>query len=243
MRVVLADDARVVQLGMGSVVKALGHEVVDVVDHVEDVLQSVITHRPDLALLDLYWEKHGAKTAAQTMEAVRAIRAAVPETRPVIMTAYTDADESVDVLEAGAKGIISKNMTRDELQDAFDKLQHGHTVIDKDVQSRMLARMHAPVQAPPAADASPTPHPSPAPFAGLGPQWKSGAVEPLTARQTEMVALWVSGMSQPQIAERLGVSPSTVKTHIDAANRRLGIASRNALFVWARDRGLLSFYS
>ena len=212
IRVVVADDQRVVRDGLVTVLGVLpGIEVVGAAADGEQALALVKAHRPQVVLMDLRMPRlDGA-------EATRRILAAHPATAVVVLTTYPDDDSILAALQAGALGYLTKDAGRDQIARAIHAAAGGQAILDPAVQARLIAT---------AAPAPGDVHPSrPLP-------------DKLTAREAEVLALIATGRTNTQIAKVLVVSPSTVKTHINNIFAKTGISDRAHAVHYAYQHGL-----
>jgi DNA-binding NarL/FixJ family response regulator len=200
VRVVVADDQRVVREGLVTVLGVLpGIEVVGAAADGEQALALVSRHRPHVVLMDLRMPR------LDGTEATRRILAAHPATAVVVLTTYADDDSILGALRAGAIGYLTKDAGRDHIARAIHAAAAGQAILDPAVQARLVA-----TAAPVPGDALPS-RPLP---------------DKLTAREAEVLALIASGHSNTQIAKVLVVSPSTVKTHINNIFAKTGVSDR-----------------
>lgn len=215
IRVVLADDQAVVRDGLALLLSASdGVEVVGAARDGAEAVQLVLEHKPDVALLDLRMpELDGAQAAAR-------LAAAAPDVRVLILTTYADDDAILPALRAGAVGYLTKDASGEELLGAIRDVAAGRTVLDPNVQRRLVEL----------AIAGPTtqkPGPEPEP-----------AADGLTRREVDVVRLVAEGLSNQQIARRLVVSEATVKTHLNHVLSKLDVDGRPGLVAWAWRHGL-----
>jgi DNA-binding NarL/FixJ family response regulator len=131
---------------------------------------------------------------------------------PVLALA-SDPARAREALASGARGVVSRRTTGDRLTRALDAILEGLVVIDEDLAEDALRPPARPL----------------------------GSHETLTPRELEVVELLASGLSNKEIAERLGVSFHTVKFHVNAILGKLGAASRAEAVALAAKAGLLSF--
>jgi len=132
--------------------------------------------------------------------AIRAIRQAHPEIQVIALTSFSDQNLVQEALHAGAIGYLLKNASIDQLAEAIRAARAGKPTLAPEA-------FRALVEVPP---------PSPPPM----------LEEPLTGRESEVLALMVEGLNNTEIAQRLSVSRSTVKTHISNILAKLGVSNR-----------------
>ncbi|GAB2470085.1 response regulator transcription factor [Jatrophihabitans fulvus] len=215
IRLVLADDQAVVRDGLRLLLTASGE--VDVVAAVGDgraAVDAVAEHRPDVVLLDLRMPVLDG--AAATAELVRDH----PGSPVLILTTYADDDAVLPALRAGAAGYLTKDVEGETLVQAVRDVAAGRTVLDADVQRRLLELLR---------DGAPTPPPAAEPDLGG-----------LTRREVEVVQLVAQGLTNGQVARRLVLSEATVKTHLNHVLAKLDVDGRPGLVAWAWRRGLVS---
>ena len=133
-----------------------------------------------------------------------------------MLTTSTDEEDLVSALRGGARGYLLKDMAPDELVDALRKVVAGETVI-------------APELAPTLATAVRGDLPRPD---------RNTPLNHLTPRETDIIALLAEGQSNKLIARNLGISEGTVKLHVKAVLRKLGVHSRVEAAVLAVENGL-----
>jgi DNA-binding NarL/FixJ family response regulator len=189
LRVVIADDQRVVREGLAMLIGLLdGIQVVAVAaDGVEAVDQALL-HRPDVVVMDLRMPNlDGAQATAR-------IRAELPQTQVLVLTTYADDDALFPALQAGACGYLTKNATAEEIEQALTAVGRGQTHLAPEIQQRLVAA---------SLDAR---------AAGPGP---IAPPDGLSAREVEVLTLIAAGLSNAEIAHQLVLSNATIKTHIN----------------------------
>ncbi len=214
IRVVVADDEALVRLGLRVLLEteddlALVGEAGDGRATVELVRRT----RPDVVLLDV------RMPGTDGLQALRAI-AATPELagiRVIVLTTF-ELDEYVfEALRDGASGFLIKNTEPAELLHAVRVVAAGESLLSPTVTRRVIGEFVA------RRTRRPAPHPG---------------LRTLTQREREVMALVAEGLSNEEIAERLVVSPATVRTHVSRAMGKLGARDRAQLVVVAFQSGL-----
>jgi DNA-binding NarL/FixJ family response regulator len=212
VRVLIADDQRVVREGLAIVVDGFPDtEVVGLAGDGAEALELVESAAPDVVLMDLRMPK------VDGVEATRAIRECHPEVAVVVLTTYADDDSIVAALSAGAAGYLTKDAARDDIRRAVEAAAAGQAVLDPSVQAALLKA----AQQGAARPAAPTVPP-----------------DGLTDREVEVLALIASGLSNHEIAERLFVAETTVKTHVNRIFAKTGSRDRAQAAVYAHRHGL-----
>ncbi|WP_432991371.1 response regulator [Dactylosporangium sp. CA-233914] len=213
IRVVIADDQTAVREGLAVMLGLLDDvEVVGEAADGEQAIELAERHRPDVVLMDLRMPR------TDGVAATRAIRQRQPETRVVVLTTFADDEHILAALQAGALGYLTKDAGRVQIAQAVRAAAAGQSVLDPQVQQRLLA---AAVQ-------------------GQGQPPSSGPPDGLTARETEVLGLIADGLSNREIAERLFVTEVTVKSHINRLFAKIGVRDRAQAVRYAYERGLRS---
>lgn len=144
-------------------------------------------------------------------EATREIRKRHPETQVIALTSFKEEELVQEALEAGAIGYLLKNVTADQLAAAIRSAHKGEpTLAPEAAQALIRATTKAPE---------------------IG--------HDLTEREREVLALMVDGLSNPEIAEELVVSRSTVKFHVSSILSKMGVSSRTEAVAQALKHDLL----
>ena len=144
--------------------------------------------------------------------ATRAIRRQFPEVQVVALTSFKDKELVQDALQAGAIGYLLKDVSADTLAEAIRDAHAGRATLSPEA-AQALAQ---------AATQPPTPG------------------HDLTVRERDVLALLVEGLNNTQIADRLVVSPSTIKSHVSHILAKLGVASRTEAAALAVRHGLVT---
>ncbi len=213
IRVVLADDQEMVRTGFRLILEATDDIVV--VGEAADGRAAVDLCRrlrPDVALLDI------RMPVLDGLEATRLLAGpdVADPVRVVVVTTF-DLDEYVHAaLLGGATGFLLKDAGPALLVEAVRAATRGDALVSPRVTTRLLQQMGAGVAARRVV-------PEPA--------------EPLTEREEEALVLVARGLTNAEVAARLFVSPSTVKTHLASLQAKLGLRNRVELAAWAWQSG------
>ncbi len=214
IRVLLADDQALLRAGFRALLDA--QDGIEVAGEAADGREAVDLARaltPDVVLMDI---------RMPTLDGIAATRAIAADAtlagvRIVILTTF-ELDEYVfDAIRAGAAGFLVKDTKPSDLIDAVRVVAAGEALLSPSVTRRLISEFAARAKQPPA----------------------SAALEELTDREREVMALAAAGLSNEQIAERLVVSSATAKTHISRAMIKLGARDRAQLVVIAYESGLV----
>ncbi|QCQ15712.1 response regulator transcription factor [Microbacterium sp. RG1] len=202
IRVLVADDQAIVRDGLVTILGLL--DDVSVVGEASDGVEAItlaLSERPDVVLMDL--RMPGLSGADATARLTRD----APEIAVLVLTTYADDDSIADALRAGARGYLTKDAGRAELEAAIHSVARGQSVFASDVGARLV---RAATGAPP-------------PAVRLTDRFPA-----LTARESDVLALVARGRNNHEIASELFVSVATVKSHINTIFAKLGVRDRAA---------------
>ena len=209
MRVLIIDDHALFRVGLKGLLEQRSIEVVGVA---ADGLQGIELAKqlnPDIILLDF------RMPGMTGLEVLKSLREDKYTSAIVILTTSNEEPDLIKSLRAGAQGYLLKDMEPDELVGALRDIEKGKNVVAQDLTDA-LARM---VQGEPMED-------------------EKGPFSTLTPREHEILCLLAEGQSNKLIARNLGISDGTVKLHVKAILRKLGIHSRVEAAVIAVEQGL-----
>jgi len=209
---VLADDEALVRQGLRMVLELdPGLTVLAEAADGREALQVVGGHRPDLALLDI------RMPGLDGIEVTRRIAAdpALGSVRVVLLTTFADDDLVVEALRAGAAGYLLKSMPPEQIRSSVRAVAEGQTALAPSLVDR-LAREYAERRRP-----------------------RSPELDRLTERETDVLREVARGRSNQEIAQALYVGEGTVKTHVAAILRKLGLRDRTQAAVAAYELGLV----
>jgi two-component system nitrate/nitrite response regulator NarL len=210
MRVLIIDDHALFRVGLQGLLEQRGIEVADAVASGMEGIQRAEELRPDIVLLDLRMPDMSG------LEVLKKLRENEPGIPVVMLTTSNEETDLIKSLRSGAQGYLLKDMEPDELVSALRDIENGKNVVAQDLTDA-LARM---VQ----GDANVVDD--------------DGPFSDLTPREMEILCLLAEGQSNKLIARNLGISDGTVKLHVKAILRKLGIHSRVEAAVIAVEQGL-----
>lgn len=205
IRVMLVDDHEVVRLGIESAIDtAEGMTVVASVADGSTALTEAPVVAPDVVLLDVLMP------GMDGIETCRRMREELPETRVVMLTSHTAEDAVFAAIMAGASGYLLKNTSSRAIVDAIRSVAEGRSTLDPSVTAGVLERLRT-------TDAN------------------SGVpgLRDLSEREHEVLLLVAEGLTNLEIAERLVLSPHTVRNHVSSILAKLDLRRRSDAAVFA----------
>ncbi len=215
LRVVVADDQRVVREGLAMLIGLLdGIEVVATAVDGLDAVEQALLHRPDVVVMDL------RMPALDGAQATARIRSELPHTQVLVLTTYADDDALFPALRAGARGYLTKDASAEEIEQALSALARGQTHLAAQIQQRLV-------------DATLDANAAPKETASI-----AGLPDGLSPREAEVLALIAAGLSNTDIARELVLSNATVKTHVNHIFAKIGARDRAQAVHYAYDRGI-----
>jgi DNA-binding NarL/FixJ family response regulator len=208
IRIIIADDHRIILEGLEQL---FGRE--------RDIQVLATCTTGDAALEAI--RKHQPDVAvldvnmpeSDGLMVLRRVRAETSRTRVVLLTATLDDDQAVEAVQAGVHGIVLKESAAVMLVDCVRRVAAGGRVLDQTVSNRAMSRMMERNEA-------------------------QELARTLSPRETEVVAMVATGLTNKEIASRLSNSEGTVKTHLHTIYRKLNVEGRVELAVYAVDHGL-----
>lgn len=216
IRVVIADDQALVRAGLRVLIDAEdGVEVVGEAEDGETAVALVAETRPDIVLMDIRMPGLDGLAATRRIASDEGLDGV----RVLILTTF-ELDEYVfEALRSGASGFLVKDTEPVDLLRAIRVVADGESLLSPGVTRRLIGEFVA------------RPH---------GRTFAPDALEPLTDREREVVALVAAGLSNEEIAADLVISPATARTHVSRAMVKLHARDRAQLVVLAYESGLVA---
>ena len=212
-RVFLVDDHELIRSGIKAEI-AHAVDIAGEADEVGAAVELILVRRPDVVLLDVHMPDGGG------VRVLREVRAVCDDVRFLALSVSDAADDVIDIVRAGARGYVTKNISGDDLIDAIWRVSVGDAVFSPRLAGFVLAAFTS-------DDADGT---------------STSSVDPdldqLTTRERQVLRLIARGYAYKVIATELGISPKTVETHVSSVLRKLQLSNRYQLSNWASERHL-----
>ncbi|MGW6572831.1 response regulator [Streptomyces sp. NPDC054945] len=215
IRVLIVDDQVMVREGFSVLLNAMdGIEVVGEAVDGREAIEQVAALRPDVVLMDIRMPRMNG------LEATREIVATDTDAKVLVLTTF-DLDEYVyQALRAGASGFLLKDASARQLADGVRVVAAGEALLAPSVTKRLIVEFSKISEARKLADPASTGE--------------------LTERETEVLVLIAQGLSNAEIADRLIVAESTIKTHVSRILVKLGLRDRTQAAVYAYETRLVT---
>lgn len=219
-RVVLVDDHAMFRAGVHHEIgdagpdAATGFAGVRIVGEGEDVdtaVAAIREHSPDVVLLDVHLPGGGG------VEVIRQIHQRHPEVRFLALSVSDAAEDVIGVIRAGARGYVTKSISRDELLTAIARVATGDAVFSPRLAGFVLDAFSGSIDVA-AVDED---------------------LDRLSQREREVMKLIARGYAYKEVAKELFISIKTVETHVSSVLRKLQLSNRHQLTKWATDRRLV----
>jgi DNA-binding NarL/FixJ family response regulator len=195
LRVVLAEDSLLLREGLARLIEEAGAEVIDAVGDGPALVDAVVRHRPDVAVVDV---RMPPSFTDEGLRAAVEARRRVPGTAVLVLSQYVEESYAGELLADGRGGVgyLLKDRVSalDDLSDALERVVAGGTVIDPEVVAQLFARR------------------------------RRRPVEDLTSREREVLAAMAEGRTNAAIARSLVVSEGAVEKHVSNIFAKLGLA-------------------
>jgi DNA-binding NarL/FixJ family response regulator len=212
VRVLLVDDQELILTGLRGILRErFGFQIVGQLKSGAGIVEAVTRLSPDVVVMDVRMPGVDGVTATREL-------AAISGAPPVlVLTTFEDEVILAGALRAGAAGFLLKGVPAADLQRAVRTVAAGGAWLDPAVTGRVLAGYRQ----------------------GAAPVLPGAAVDVVTPREREVLALMGAGLTNTEIAATLVLGEGTVKTHIGHILAKLGLRDRAAAIVFAFDHGLV----
>ncbi|GAA1465974.1 response regulator transcription factor [Nocardiopsis exhalans] len=214
IRVLLADDEAMIRAGVRAIVQSDPEiEVVAEAADGREAVELVLSHRPDVALLDIRMPRMDG------LAATAELRKAAPDTKVIILTTFGEDSYVSQALGDGASGFLLKAGDPRELISGVHAVADGGAYLSPQVARQVIAQFGGGRAAKQAAAAE--------------------RVADLTERERDVLVLVGAGLSNADIAERLFLVEGTVKSYVSTILSRLGMKNRVQAAILAYEAGLV----
>jgi DNA-binding NarL/FixJ family response regulator len=204
IRLLIADDHAVVRTGLRQLVGTFDDvELVGEAANGKEAVALCAEREPDVVLMDL------EMPVLDGIEATRQIVAAQPGVAVVVLTSFSDRDEILRALDAGAVGYLLKDAEPADLAKAVDAAARGEAPLDPRASRALLSARS-----------------------------RASPLDALSEREREVLAMVARGLPNKLIARELSISEKTVKAHLTNVFRTIGVTDRTQAALWAERNGL-----
>ena len=211
IKVMIVDDHEVVRLGLkAALAPEEDMEVVGDLGSAEVALREAEIQRPDVVLMDV------RMPGMDGIQACRALRESMPESRVVMLTSYSDESAVLASIMAGASGYLLKNTGRADLLNTVRAAARGESLLDPEVTNPVLDRLRK-----------------------LTVSEQAREVESLSEREREVLSLVAQGLTNREIAAKLVISANTARNHVSRILEKLDLTRRSEAATFAAQHGLL----
>jgi DNA-binding NarL/FixJ family response regulator len=199
MKIVLVEDETLVRLGLCELLRLdPDYEIVAQAEDGLEAVEIIMRAGADVVLMDV---RLPGKSGVDVLKEIRRQGATIPV---ILVTTFDDDEMFYRAIQAGANAFIRKDSTLAELTSCIDKVMSGERIFRPSVTRRARVGLEA-----------------------FQPKFESlDLPEPLTKKETEVLALMTAGLSNKEIAESMGVAEATIKTHASAIFAKLGVRDR-----------------
>ncbi len=212
IRILLVDDHEVVRTGLALIIeKHTNLKIVAQAANRTEAVRLAGAQRPDIILLDLdLGEDNDLETIPLLMETT-------PESRIIVLTGLRDIEVLHEAMKLGARGIVRKENAAGDVIQAIQEVHEGSAWLERSMMGQLLTDMSA-------ATSKSDPD--------------DERIRSLTGREREVVVLVGEGLKSKDVADRLFISPTTVRHHLTSIFAKLEVSDRVELMLFAYRNGL-----
>jgi len=215
IRVLLVDDQALFREGLETLLSV--HKDIEVVGQAsngQEAVEVAASVRPDVVLMDV------RMPILNGVGATRRLKKALPQCRVIVLTTFDDDEYVFDALRAGAVGYLLKDVDSTQLVEAIRATARGESILQPSVAAKVITEFTRVSGMLPAAQ-------------------MERLIEPLSDRESEILALITTGATNKEIADQLFIAEGTVKNHVTHILEKLGVRDRTQAALKARELGLL----
>jgi DNA-binding NarL/FixJ family response regulator len=215
IRVLLVDDQALFREGLETLLSVYEDiQVVGQASNGQEGVEVAASVRPDVVLMDV------RMPILNGVGATRHLKKALPQCRVIVLTTFDDDEYVFDALRAGAVGYLLKDVDSAQLVEAIRATARGESILQPSVAAKVITEFTRVSSMVPAAQ-------------------MEQLIEPLSERESEILALIATGASNKEIADQLFIAEGTVKNHVTHILGKLGVRDRTQAALKARELGLL----
>ncbi len=229
VNVLIVEDNELMRQGLRSVLERTEEFcVVGEAEDGEEAVRLAQTLKPDVIVMDIGLPyKNG-------IEATRDIKQNLPSVNIVMLTSHDNDDEIFAALSAGAQGYCLKDCASERIKIALSSVSQGAAWIDPRIAQKVLSAFEGGRK-----DKSESEAEKSSPAASNAGSASAGGQDTLSAREKDVLRLMVDGASNKEISEKLIISISTVRTHVEHILEKLAVTGRTQAAVKAMKEGLV----
>ena len=229
VNVLIVEDNELMRQGLRSVLERTEEFcVVGEAEDGEEAVRLAQTLKPDVIVMDIGLPyKNG-------IEATRDIKQNLPSVNIVMLTSHDNDDEIFAALSAGAQGYCLKDCASERIKIALSSVSQGAAWIDPRIAQKVLSAFEGGRK-----DKSESAAEKSSPAVSNAGSTASGGQDTLSAREKDVLRLMVDGASNKEISEKLIISISTVRTHVEHILEKLAVTGRTQAAVKAMKEGLV----
>lgn len=210
MKILLADDHALFRAGLASLLKAWGMQVVGQAADGNEAIAKARQLHPDLIFMDINMPRPNG------LEATRAIKAELPETKVIMLTVSDDEQDLFEAIKSGSEGYLLKNLREEEFADLVSRVARGEPVMSPGLARKLLQE-----------------------FARLREEKHGSEEEPgVTEREGEVLKHVARGFTNKEISAALFISKNTVNYHMKNILSKLHLRNRAQVVAWALEHGI-----
>lgn len=213
-RILIVDDEEIISSSLEIMLKTCAaFDVVGTAENGRIAYEMALSLRPDIVLMDVFMP------VMDGVESTRRIKAALPETKIIILTTFDDDRYVFSALAYGASGYLLKGISRRELEEAITIVQNGGAMINPSVTKKVIARFSNMMQS------------------GTRIKVNEDEVAHLTETERALIKNVGNGLSNREISAKMLLGEGTVRNYISAVLDKLGLRDRTQLAIFAVQSG------